>query len=109
MCFNGGCLSPERHHARTHFEKTGHAFTLNVKRKLKPSSQRVSENSYLSLFLVVHPIIVNAAKQHSGEGFVGARLLRLGLYDFASIDVAHIHKMRIISSCMELWRVLPAS
>ncbi|TFK33774.1 ubiquitinyl hydrolase [Crucibulum laeve] len=39
-CFNGGCLDAERHHARTHFQKTGHQFTLNVKRKLKPSAQR---------------------------------------------------------------------
>ncbi|EPQ61322.1 ubiquitinyl hydrolase [Gloeophyllum trabeum ATCC 11539] len=39
-CFNGGCLGNERHHARTHFEKTGHPFTLNVKRKLKPSASR---------------------------------------------------------------------
>ncbi|OCH88833.1 ubiquitin carboxyl-terminal hydrolase 14 [Obba rivulosa] len=40
VCFNGGCLSQERHHARTHVQKTGHAFTLNVKRKLKPSANR---------------------------------------------------------------------
>ncbi|KAA1476327.1 ubiquitin carboxyl-terminal hydrolase 14 [Dentipellis sp. KUC8613] len=44
-CFNGGCLNPERHHARTHFEKTGHRFTLNVKRKLKPSAQRADEEA----------------------------------------------------------------
>ncbi|KAL6305707.1 ubiquitin carboxyl-terminal hydrolase 14 [Sparassis latifolia] len=40
ICFNGGCLDKDRHHARTHFEKSGHAFTLNVKRKLKPSANR---------------------------------------------------------------------
>ncbi|KAI0055329.1 ubiquitin carboxyl-terminal hydrolase 14 [Artomyces pyxidatus] len=39
-CFNGGCLDGERHHARTHFEKTGHSFSLNVKRRPKPSSKR---------------------------------------------------------------------
>ncbi|KZT68491.1 ubiquitinyl hydrolase [Daedalea quercina L-15889] len=42
-CFNGGCLGQERHHARTHVEKSGHSFTLNVKRKLKPSANRVDE------------------------------------------------------------------
>ncbi|KAI0935508.1 hypothetical protein AcW1_000029 [Taiwanofungus camphoratus] len=42
-CFNGGCLDKERHHARTHVEKTGHSFTLNVKRKLKPSVNRADE------------------------------------------------------------------
>lgn len=40
VCFNGGCLSSDRHHARTHMKKSGHKFTLNVKRKLKPSSPR---------------------------------------------------------------------
>ncbi|TFY74314.1 hypothetical protein EWM64_g9698, partial [Hericium alpestre] len=42
-CFNGGCLSTDRHHASTHFEKTGHHFALNVKRRLKPSAQRSDE------------------------------------------------------------------
>ena len=40
-CFNGGCLDPDRHHALTHYEKTGHRFALNVKRRRKPSSKRV--------------------------------------------------------------------
>ncbi|KAF6752100.1 hypothetical protein DFP72DRAFT_968124 [Ephemerocybe angulata] len=39
-CFNGGCLSSDRHHAQTHVKKPGHKFTLNVKRKIKPSSPR---------------------------------------------------------------------
>ncbi|CCL99939.1 uncharacterized protein FIBRA_01964 [Fibroporia radiculosa] len=42
-CFNGGCLGRERHHARTHAQKTGHHFTLNVKRKLKPSASRADD------------------------------------------------------------------
>ena len=41
-CFNGGCLSAERHHAHTHFKKTGHAFALNVRRRARPRPQRVS-------------------------------------------------------------------
>ncbi|KAF7322425.1 Ubiquitin carboxyl-terminal hydrolase [Mycena chlorophos] len=41
-CFNGGC-SGDRHHIRTHLQKTGHRFTLNVKRKLKPSTKRVED------------------------------------------------------------------
>ena len=42
-CFNGGCLGIERHHARTHSERTEHVFTLNVKRrpKARSSPQRV--------------------------------------------------------------------
>jgi ubiquitin carboxyl-terminal hydrolase 5/13 len=40
-CFNGGCLGPDRHHARDHARKTGHRFALNVRRRLKPSSRRV--------------------------------------------------------------------
>ncbi|CDO69813.1 hypothetical protein BN946_scf184803.g11 [Trametes cinnabarina] len=40
-CFNGGCLDKDRHHARTHVAKTGHAFALNVRRRLKPSANRV--------------------------------------------------------------------
>ncbi|KAF8154934.1 ubiquitin carboxyl-terminal hydrolase 14 [Crassisporium funariophilum] len=39
-CFNGGCLDSGRHHARTHVQKSGHKFTLNVKRKHKPSARR---------------------------------------------------------------------
>ncbi|KAI0816905.1 ubiquitinyl hydrolase [Trametes gibbosa] len=42
-CFNGGCLDKDRHHARSHVAKTGHSFTLNVKRKLKPSANRSDE------------------------------------------------------------------
>ncbi|KAI0757733.1 ubiquitin carboxyl-terminal hydrolase 14 [Daedaleopsis nitida] len=42
-CFNGGCLDKERHHARSHIAKTGHSFTLNVKRKLKPSANRAED------------------------------------------------------------------
>jgi len=40
-CFNGGCLDTERHHALIHYQKTGHKFALNVKRRRKPSSRRV--------------------------------------------------------------------
>ncbi|KAJ7709528.1 hypothetical protein B0H17DRAFT_228731 [Mycena rosella] len=41
-CFNGGCTG-ERHHIRTHLQKSGHRFTLNVKRKPKPSSKRMDD------------------------------------------------------------------
>ncbi|KAG6370630.1 hypothetical protein JVT61DRAFT_11258 [Boletus reticuloceps] len=36
VCFNGACLGQDRHHARTHVARTGHAFTLNVVRRPKP-------------------------------------------------------------------------
>ncbi|KAF8610742.1 ubiquitinyl hydrolase [Ceratobasidium sp. AG-I] len=39
-CFNGGCLSEERHHARTHAERSGHVWSLNIKRKAKPRTPR---------------------------------------------------------------------
>lgn len=39
-CFNGGCTSDDRHHARTHYERSNHPFVLNVKRKAKPRPQR---------------------------------------------------------------------
>ncbi|KAL4263101.1 Ubiquitin carboxyl-terminal hydrolase [Pleurotus pulmonarius] len=42
-CFNGGCLSPERNHAAIHSQKLGHPFTLNVKRKFKPTTQRAED------------------------------------------------------------------
>ena len=40
-CFNGGCINddPSRQHAHLHHEKLGHPFSLNVKRKLKPSKK----------------------------------------------------------------------
>ena len=40
-CFNGGCLSDGRHHARNHIVKTRHPFTINVRRTLKPNIKRV--------------------------------------------------------------------
>ncbi|PCH32979.1 ubiquitinyl hydrolase [Wolfiporia cocos MD-104 SS10] len=43
VCFNGGCLDRDRHHARIHAQKSGHKFTLNIKRKLKPSTKRADE------------------------------------------------------------------
>ncbi|KAI0292227.1 ubiquitinyl hydrolase [Multifurca ochricompacta] len=39
-CFNGGCLSQERHHAHTHYKKTGHSLALNVKRRPRPKPER---------------------------------------------------------------------
>ncbi|KAG9126310.1 hypothetical protein FRC07_003965 [Ceratobasidium sp. 392] len=39
-CFNGGCVSEERHHARTHFERTGHSWSLNIQRRPKPRAPR---------------------------------------------------------------------
>ncbi|KAF8417525.1 ubiquitinyl hydrolase [Boletus edulis BED1] len=36
VCFNGACLGQDRHHARTHVARSGHAFTLNVVRRPKP-------------------------------------------------------------------------
>ncbi|KAJ7766902.1 hypothetical protein B0H16DRAFT_1412848 [Mycena metata] len=41
-CFNGGCTG-ERHHMRTHLQKSGHRFTLNVKRRPKPSNKRAED------------------------------------------------------------------
>lgn len=35
-------MSEERHHARTHAERSGHIWSLNIKRKAKPRAQRVS-------------------------------------------------------------------
>ena len=48
-CFNGGCLDTLRHHARTHVQKSGHRYTLNIKRRPRaaPSPQRVCSYSGL--------------------------------------------------------------
>ncbi|KAH7890301.1 hypothetical protein F5I97DRAFT_1834387 [Phlebopus sp. FC_14] len=35
-CFNGACLGEDRHHMRTHVQRTNHTFTLNIKRTPKP-------------------------------------------------------------------------
>ncbi|KAG6877839.1 hypothetical protein C0992_009164 [Termitomyces sp. T32_za158] len=42
-CFNGACSEPVKHHAQTHISRLGHKFTLNVKRKPRPSSQRTGD------------------------------------------------------------------
>ncbi|KAI0344363.1 ubiquitinyl hydrolase [Trametopsis cervina] len=41
-CFTGGCLDRDRSHMKLHVAKTGHFFTLNVKRKAKPSARAAS-------------------------------------------------------------------
>ncbi|KAH7923304.1 ubiquitinyl hydrolase [Leucogyrophana mollusca] len=43
-CFNGSCLDSDRHHARTHVLRSGHAFTLNVKRTLKKKPSNRAED-----------------------------------------------------------------
>ncbi|KAG5735611.1 Ubiquitin carboxyl-terminal hydrolase 14 [Termitomyces sp. T112] len=43
-CFNGACSEPLKHHAQTHIQRSGHHYTLNVKRKPKPSSQRTEDD-----------------------------------------------------------------
>ncbi|KAG2352129.1 hypothetical protein BDR07DRAFT_919211 [Suillus spraguei] len=35
VCFNGSCLDSDRHHTRNHVLRSGHSFTLNVKRTPK--------------------------------------------------------------------------
>ncbi|KAJ3935880.1 MAG: ubiquitin carboxyl-terminal hydrolase 14 [Lentinula lateritia] len=40
VCFNGGCLSTERHHAQTHWKKTGHLFSIDVKRIRKEKDEK---------------------------------------------------------------------
>ncbi|KAJ3800864.1 ubiquitin carboxyl-terminal hydrolase 14 [Lentinula aff. detonsa] len=41
-CFNGGCLSSERHHAQIHWKKTGHLFSVDVKRVRKEMNEKSS-------------------------------------------------------------------
>lgn len=53
-CFNGGCVSEERHHAYTHYKKTGHAFALNVKRRARPRPKRVSDHQACPLAPLLH-------------------------------------------------------
>ncbi|KAG6860262.1 hypothetical protein C0995_013533 [Termitomyces sp. Mi166 len=43
-CFNGACAEPTKHHAQTHIYRSGHQYTLNVKRKPKPSAQRAEDD-----------------------------------------------------------------
>ncbi|KIM24164.1 hypothetical protein M408DRAFT_331920 [Serendipita vermifera MAFF 305830] len=42
-CFNGGCPSGDRNHARLHVAKSGHPFTINVRRTLKPVIKRAED------------------------------------------------------------------
>lgn len=44
QCFNGGCVTPDHHHAKNHAIKHDHVLALNIKRTLKPKSQRPSES-----------------------------------------------------------------
>ncbi|KAF8590157.1 ubiquitinyl hydrolase [Ramaria rubella] len=50
-CFNGGCVNGDsmRNHARLHASKQNHAWSLNVKRKVKPSTLRDDSEPPLKL------------------------------------------------------------
>jgi len=41
QCFNGGCFGEGRRHAFLHFEKTGHALGVVIKRTRKEPVMRV--------------------------------------------------------------------
>ncbi|CAG8433686.1 10408_t:CDS:10 [Diversispora eburnea] len=43
-CFNAGCNSPERQHARTHYGQTNHPLVLIILRLIKDKPKRVDEN-----------------------------------------------------------------
>ncbi|EGG04845.1 uncharacterized protein MELLADRAFT_37211 [Melampsora larici-populina 98AG31] len=44
QCFNGGCASPDHHHAKHHAINQNHSLALNIKRISKPKSQRTNES-----------------------------------------------------------------
>ncbi|KIJ46150.1 hypothetical protein M422DRAFT_206385 [Sphaerobolus stellatus SS14] len=54
-CFNGGCVNddPERRHAQLHYQKSGHPFTLNIRRRAKPRSKRDSGEPPLKRLAIV--------------------------------------------------------
>ncbi|KAL7413187.1 ubiquitin carboxyl-terminal hydrolase 14 [Mrakia frigida] len=52
-CFNGGCPSQERHHARSHFEKSGHPMVVNVRRVKKPAKERDDEEPPLKKLAIL--------------------------------------------------------
>lgn len=47
QCFNGGCFGEGRRHAYLHYEKTGHALGVVIKRTRKERAKRVSEAQVL--------------------------------------------------------------
>ncbi|KAH9817150.1 hypothetical protein DFH28DRAFT_1081391 [Melampsora americana] len=44
QCFNGGCVTPDHHHAKNHAIKHDHPLALNIKRIPKPKSQRTPDS-----------------------------------------------------------------
>ncbi|CAO3693353.1 unnamed protein product [Rhizopus stolonifer] len=44
-CFNGGCLSTERHHALTHFQLSGHSLAVNIRRIVKHQKRSEGDES----------------------------------------------------------------
>ncbi|KAG1466490.1 hypothetical protein G6F56_004680 [Rhizopus delemar] len=44
-CFNGGCLSTERHHALTHFQLSGHSLAVNIRRIVKYQKRSEGDES----------------------------------------------------------------
>ncbi|GJJ14841.1 hypothetical protein Clacol_009109 [Clathrus columnatus] len=54
-CFNGGCVGMDetRKHAQLHSQKTGHPFSLNIRRILKPSSRRDSSGPPLKKIAII--------------------------------------------------------
>ncbi|CAE6505377.1 unnamed protein product [Rhizoctonia solani] len=80
-CFNGGCLGDERHHARTHAERTGHIWSLNFKRTPKPKSQRDDNEPPLKRLAIV--------EEHDADKYDTMITLRCwGCNAFADPEVA---------------------
>lgn len=75
-CFNGGCTGNEdREHAALHFQKTGHALVVNVKRREKPKSKNVRglyrvarNNTVLTPYPVLLVVIVSADEAGDSSG-----------------------------------------
>ncbi|KAF8758706.1 Hydrolase [Rhizoctonia solani] len=80
-CFNGGCLGEERHHARTHAEKTGHVWSLNFRRTPKPKSQRGDSEPPLKRLAIV--------EEHDADNYDTVATLRCwACNSFADPEVA---------------------
>ncbi|OWT38601.1 ubiquitin carboxyl-terminal hydrolase 5/13 [Cryptococcus neoformans Bt1] len=55
FCFNGACLSPDRQHARLHYQKTGHHLGMVIKRSRKEIRKRDSNEPPMKKLAISAP------------------------------------------------------
>ncbi|KAI9270887.1 hypothetical protein BY458DRAFT_436115 [Sporodiniella umbellata] len=96
-CFNGGCLSTERHHAKTHAQLSKHPLALNIRRKISaPNSPRGNSGRPQKMTkLAIDP----SAEEPNYEYETFARCHECNGLEVASESIPELAKMTEVILC----------